>query len=197
MTEIKDYKAVTDEDLIEGFQEGDTQCFTEIVHRYKDPLFNFVARMLKDRSFAEDIVQETFVRVYRNRHRYQRIARFSTWIYTIAINLTKTELKRQSLRRYFSLSAYEDGKQIELPDHKVNLEKGAEDRITNENIQAAIAKLPKNFREAVALRDIQELSYDEISKALNIPLGTVKSRVNRGRTRLQKMLKDFYQKKNK
>ena len=184
---------VTDEVLIKRFQDGDEEAFNELVARYKDPLFNYVARMLKDRVYAEDIVQETFVRVYRNRDRYQQIAKFSTWIYTIAINLTKTELRRQNLRRFFSLSGSADSsKSFELPDTKINLEKSAEDTIVGERIKEAIAELPKTFREVIVLRDIQELSYDEISKIVGVPLGTVKSRVNRGRTRLQKKLRDLH-----
>ncbi len=182
----------TDEVLIKRFQDGETDAFTELVSRYKDPLFNYVSRMLKDRVYAEDIVQETFVRVYRNRDRYQQIAKFSTWIYTIAINLTKTELRRQNLRRFFSLSGVSDsGKALELPDNKINLEKSAEDSIVGQKIKESIDQLPKTFREVIILRDIQELSYEEISKITGVPLGTVKSRVNRGRTRLQKLLKDL------
>ncbi len=183
-------KKVSDEDLIERFQNGEINAFNELVARYKDPLFNYVSRMLKDPVFAEDIVQETFVRVYRNRDRYQKIAKFSTWIYTIAINLTKTEIRRQNLRRFYSISQSPDeGKTFELPDTKVNIEKGTEDTIIGEHIREAIGKLPKTFREVIILRDVQELSYEEISKIVGVPLGTIKSRVNRGRNRLQKLLK--------
>ena len=192
MSDSKDYKHLSDEELIEGFQNGDNQAFNEIVHRYKDLLYNFIVRMIKDHSHAEDIVQETFMRVFNNRHRYKKIARFTTWIYTIAINLTKTELRKQSIRHFLSLSADDGGKTIELADHKVDLEKVAEGKIVNEYVRAAILKLPKNYREVVVLRDIQELSYNEISTILDLPLGTVKSRVNRGRIRLQNILKDFY-----
>jgi len=186
-------KKATDEELIYQFQQGDTNAFTELVKRYKDPLFNYVSRMLKDSVFAEDIVQETFVRVYKNRDRYQQIAKFSTWIYTIAINLTKTEIRRQSLRRFYSFSSTsEDGKTFELPDPRVNQEKGAEDTILGDQIMESIEKLPKVFREVVILRDLQELSYEEISRIIGVPLGTVKSRVNRGRSRLQKILKNIH-----
>lgn len=186
-------KKAADEELIYQFQQGDTNAFTELVKRYKDPLFNYVSRMLKDSVFAEDIVQETFVRVYKNKDRYQQIAKFSTWIYTIAINLAKTEIRRQSLRRFFSFSSTsDDGKTFELPDPRVNLEKGAEDTILGDQIMESIEKLPKVFKEVVILRDIQELSYDEISRMVGVPLGTVKSRVNRGRSRLQKILKNMH-----
>ena len=190
-TDRPNLKKLTDEDLIERFQQGEVASFNELVNRYKDPLFNYVSRMLKDPVYAEDIVQETFVRVYRNKDRYQKIAKFSTWIYTIAINLTKTEIRRQNLRRFYSISQQNDeGKTFELPDHKVNIEKGTEDTIIGEHIREAIDKLPKTFREVIILRDIQELSYEEISKIVGVPLGTIKSRVNRGRNRLQKLLKD-------
>ena len=186
-------KKAADEELIYQFQQGDTNAFTELVKRYKDPLFNYVSRMLKDSVFAEDIVQETFVRVYKNKDRYQQIAKFSTWIYTIAINLAKTEIRRQSLRRFFSFSSTsDDGKTFELPDPRVNLEKGAEDTILGDQIMESIEKLPKVFKEVVILRDIQELSYEEISRMVGVPLGTVKSRVNRGRSRLQKILKNMH-----
>jgi RNA polymerase sigma-70 factor (ECF subfamily) len=189
----KSKKKITDEELITRFQEGELSAFDELVARYKDSLFNYVARMLGDRTYAEDIVQETFVRVYRNRNRYQQVAKFSTWIYTIAINLTKTELRRQNLRRFFSLSgSLDEGKTLELPDLRTNLEKTAGDTIVRRHIQEAIDKLPKSFKEVIILRDIQELSYEEISKIIGAPLGTVKSRVNRGRTRLQELLKEIH-----
>ena len=187
---VVNYKKISDEELIAMFQHDDQNAFTELVKRYKDPLFNYVSRMLKDSVFAEDIVQETFVRVYRNRDRYQQIAKFSTWIYTIAINLTKTEIRRQSLRRFLSISnTSEDGKNFELPDSRINLEKNTEDTILGDHIREAIEKLPRVFKEVVVLRDIQELSYEEISKIVGVPLGTIKSRVNRGRSRLQNLLK--------
>jgi RNA polymerase sigma-70 factor (ECF subfamily) len=186
-------RSVSDEELILRFQKGDTEAFTELVVRYKDPLYNYVSRMLRDNIYAEDIVQETFVRVYRNRDRYQQIAKFSTWIYTIAINLTKTELRRQSLRRFFSISSVnEEGRTFELPDTKINLEKRAEDVILGENIHLAIEKLPKIFREVIILRDLQELSYEEISKIVEVPIGTIKSRMNRARTRLAKILRSTH-----
>src|SRR5512134_2764224 len=95
----------TDEELIAAFQQEDAAAFDEIVRRYRDPLYNFVVRLLGDTLFSEDIVQETFVRVYRNKHRYHQVAKFSTWIYTIASNLAKTELRRRKVRNFFSISS--------------------------------------------------------------------------------------------
>jgi RNA polymerase sigma-70 factor (ECF subfamily) len=180
----------TDEDLILAFQNGDVSAFEEIVRRYRDPLFNFVVRLLGDAFFSEDIVQETFLRVYRNRHRYHQVAKFSTWIYTIASNLAKTELRRRKVRNFFSISSKgEDEKDYDLVDTSSDIERDVDGAIKSEIILKEINALPYHFKEAVLLRDIQDLSYEEISQILNVPLGTVKSRVNRGRSRLQKRLK--------
>ena len=93
----------TDEELIARFQNGDTYAFDLLVRRYKDPLLNFIYRFLGDIVESEDIVQETFYRVYKNKHYYKEVAKFSTWIYTIAGNLAKTELRRRKRRKVFSI----------------------------------------------------------------------------------------------
>jgi RNA polymerase sigma-70 factor, ECF subfamily len=179
----------TDEELIARFQAGDVAAFEMIVFRYKDPLINYVFHFLGDRIDAEDVVQETFLRVYRNKHLYRNVAKFSTWIYTIAGNLAKTELRRRRRRKIFSLSQmgyenhdYEITDTVPTPDGLVDGE------MSQSFIRKEIEALPVRFREVVVLRDIQEFSYEEISDILKIPIGTVKSRVNRGRMRLQKRL---------
>jgi len=111
----------TDEVLIARFQADDFTAFDEIVHRYQGQLINFVGRLLGDRITAEDIVQETFLRVYRNKHRYKEIARFSTWIYTIAGNLARTELRRRKIRNFFSISQRsETERDYEIPDTSID-----------------------------------------------------------------------------
>ncbi len=179
----------TDEELIERFQNGDVYAFEEIVSRYKDPLINFVYNFLGNRVDAEDVIQETFLRVFRNKHLYRNIAKFSTWIYTIAGNLAKTELRRRRRRRIVSMSSagFED-KEYEAPDFMNTPDRIVTSEIEQKEIRDEIMALPAKFREVVVLRDIQELSYEEISDILKIPIGTVKSRVNRGRMRLQKKL---------
>ena len=179
----------TDEELISRFQNGDTYAFDLLVRRYKDPLLNFIYRFLGDFVEAEDIVQETFYRVYKNKHYYKEVAKFSTWIYTIAGNLAKTELRRRKRRKVFSInrdSATE--KEFELPDLKSDPEKEVNTIVTEKLIQKAIANLPERFRQVIVLRDIQGFSYEEISSIIKVPLGTVKSRVNRARLKLQEDL---------
>ncbi|RMD89510.1 MAG: sigma-70 family RNA polymerase sigma factor [Calditrichaeota bacterium] len=186
------HKQPSDEELIERFQKGDLYAFDLIVKRYKDQLLNFVYRFVGNQEEAEDIVQETFLRVYRKRKAYKRIAKFSTWIYTIAGNLARTELRRRKRRKLFSVSdmGYED-KDYEITDEGLSPESEVEGIIQEEIIQREINKLSPKFREVIILRDIQELSYEEISKILKVPIGTVKSRVNRGRLKLQNRLKQL------
>ncbi len=180
----------TDEDLIERFQEGDLYAFDLIVSRYKNQLLNFIFRFLGNTEEAEDLVQETFLRVYRNRKAYQKIAKFSTWIYTIAGNLAKTELRKRKRRRFFSISelGYNE-KDYDIFDEAYNPEKDVDGRMKEAIIHEQILALSPKFREVILLRDVQQLSYEEISEIVDIPLGTVKSRVNRGRLKLQEKLK--------
>jgi len=176
----------TDEELIARFQNGDAYAFDLLVRRYKDPLLNFIYRFLGDFVESEDIVQETFYRVYKNKHYYKEVAKFSTWIYTIAGNLAKTELRRRKRRRVFSIhkeTAAE--KELELPDLQSDPEKEVNTIVTEKIIQKAITSLPQKFRQVIILRDIQGFSYEEISSIIKVPLGTVKSRVNRARLKLQ------------
>lgn len=188
----KDNHKYTDEELIARFQNGDEYAFDEIVHRYKDRLLNFIFRFLGQMDEAEDIVQDTFLKVYKNKNAYENIARFSTWIYTIAGNLAKTELRKRKRRRMFSISGKGiDEKEYELRSGDRTPEEETDSVFNEKIIQGAIEKLHEKFRTVIILRDIQELSYDEISNIIGVPLGTVKSRVNRARLKLQEMLKDI------
>lgn len=186
----------SDEDLIERFQQGDVYAYDLIVKRYKEPLLNFVYRFIGNIEEAEDIVQETFLRVYRKKHAYRRIAKFSTWIYTIAGNLSRTELRRRRRRKLFSVSDMGfDEKDYEISDEEFNPEDNTEGILQGELIQKEIENLSPKFREVILLRDVQELSYEEISQIIKVPIGTVKSRVNRARTRLQSRLEYLMKKK--
>ncbi|HOZ21439.1 MAG TPA: sigma-70 family RNA polymerase sigma factor [bacterium] len=184
---------LSDEELIQRFQEGDQYAFDLIVHRYKDALFNFTYRYLGNSQEAEDVVQETFLRIFRNRFAYRQIAKFSTWIYTIAGNLAKTELRKRKRRRqvYTSDMGFDD-KEFEIVDTKADTEREVDSMLTEKLIQAAIDKLPERFRKVILLVDVQELSYEEVSKIMRVPLGTVKSRVNRARLKLQGMLQELF-----
>jgi len=184
---------VTDEELLAQSLDGDLSAFEVIVNRYKDRLYNFVLRFVKDKQTAEDIVQDTFLRAYRNRESFQAVAKFSTWIYTIAGNLAKSELRRRKRWRFLSVGVQNEdtGATFELPDTSATPDANTETMLAESRIQEAIARLPDRYREAVILRDIEGLDYDEISQIIGCPLGTVKSRINRGRLRLQEELSDL------
>ena len=182
----------TDEELIATFQNGNEQAYIELVRRYRNRLMTFVFRFLGDMDLSEDIVQDTMVKVYTHKHYYKEIAKFSTWIYTIAGNFAKTELRKRKRRKVTLLSHMNtDDRKYEIPSTELKSEDIVQGEYAERDIQKAILQLPLHFRTVVILRDIQELSYEEISKIVNVPLGTVKSRINRARLQLQQTLKDY------
>jgi len=185
----------TDEELIAEFQGDNEAAFTLLVGRYKDQLTNFVFRFIGDWDECNDVVQETFVRVYRRRHAYKPVAKFSTWIYTIATNLAKTSLRRRKLRGLFSFNPVnreEQERETEIPDESARTDLRVESAMKQERIQKALDALKGKYKEVIVLREIQELSYEEIAAVTGLNIGTVKSRINRARTQLQEMLRDIW-----
>jgi len=185
---------LTDEELIKEFQDNNTiEAYEILVKRYKDPLMNFVYRFLGDKDACTDVVQETMIKFYLNKDSYRSFAKFSTWIYTIAANLAKNELKRRKRRTIFSIDNNDDEKSLQIEDKMfLQPDRATDSEIKNEMIQNALLKVKPVYREVVILRDIQDLSYEEISDITGLPIGTVKSKINRGRAQLQKFLKHIY-----
>lgn len=182
----------TDEELIAQFQNGDENAYIELVRRYKDRLINFVFQYVGDLEQSEDIVQDTMVKLYVKKHYYKEIAKFSTWIYTIAKNLANTELRKRKRRKTTQLSHMSrEEKQIELPAIQPDTGQEVQDEFAHKLIRNAIQQLPEHFKTVIILRDVQELSYDEISNIVDVPLGTVKSRINRARIQLQSELQEL------
>ena len=181
---------LTDEKLIARFQDGDINAYNELVDRYKDRLLNFVFRYFNNREQAEDVVQDTLIKLYTHASYYKNIAKFSTWIYTIAKNNALTELRKNKRKRTDSLWTNE-GKPIEIEMKDESLERTVHNKIAVEELNKYLDEIPENFRIAVGLRDFLELTYDEISKILEIPIGTIKSRINRGRIQLSEKMKHF------
>jgi RNA polymerase sigma-70 factor (ECF subfamily) len=185
---------LNDEELIFSFQQGNADAYNEIVKRYKDRLTNFVYRYVGNYDDCDDIVQDTFVKVYVSKHLYKEIAKFSTWIYTIAINLAKTKAIKKQKYKVFSLSeAYDDeDKDFDIPDEAFTPDINANAVIQNKYIQKALDSIKEEYRRLVILRDVEDFSYEEICEMTGLPMGTVKSRINRGREKLQELLKDIY-----
>jgi RNA polymerase sigma-70 factor (ECF subfamily) len=187
---------MSDEDLMSQFQTGSVEAFNILVERYSERLTHYLFGFLGDMRRCEDLLQETFLRVYRNRHSYRRIAKFSTWLYTIAGNLARSEYRKKKRRRLYSLqSVNRDNEEYEMqvPDESFSPDTITESKIQDKHIQQALDDIPSSFREVVVLRDVQQLAYEEIAEITGLPMGTVKSRINRGRTKLQGLLKDVYQ----
>ena len=191
---MPDYRSLTDEELILRFQNEEVEAFNEIVFRYKNKVVNFLYRYTGDRDEAEDLAQDTFIKVFRSKHLYKEIAKFSTWFYTIAVNTAKTNAKKKSRMSTISVSDFdpENDKDFDLKDSSISPEDSANASIENYYIQQAINSLDEEFRKIIILRDIEDLEYDEIAKITGLPMGTVKSRINRGREKLKKLLSDIY-----
>ena len=188
----KSTHSYTDENLMSRFQSGDEFAYIELVNRYRDKLNNFIYYFLGDVEIAEDIVQDTMIKLYQKKHYYKEIAKFSTWIYTIAKNLANSELRKRKRRKTFTLSELsKDNRNYDLVDMNARVEKDIESEYDLKKIKLAINNLSTSSRAVIVLRDIEKLSYDEISSIIDVPIGTVKSRINRARLQLQLELKDF------
>jgi RNA polymerase sigma-70 factor (ECF subfamily) len=182
----------TDENLMLRVGRGEKGAFDEIVRRYASKMVNLAYRITGDRELAEDIGQETFLRAYRSAARYREISKFSTWLHTIAINLCRNELRRRKFRMY-SLEGMaerdEESKiRVDIADEKSTPDREVERRELGRMIKQAVAGLPEKFRTPLVLRDMQGLSYEEIGEILDLPEGTVKSRINRARLRVKEIL---------
>ncbi|PYP82477.1 MAG: RNA polymerase subunit sigma-24 [Blastocatellia bacterium AA13] len=186
-------EASSDHELIAGVRDGNEDAFQEIVRRYRNPITNFVYRMLDDYDRSVELAQETFIRVYTSASRYQANHNFSTYIYRIASNLAISEIrqrKRRKLVSLFSPFTNEEGDTIELdpPDHSSLQDESLIQDERRRAVTRAIASLPQKYRAAIVLRDIEEMSYDRIAQVLSLSEGTVKSRINRARNLLKEKL---------
>ena len=179
-----------DKALISAYLKGNEYAFEVLVSRYQDKLVNYLSRLIHDYDMAVDLAQEAFIRVYRNANRYQGKYPFSTWLYRIATNLAIDEIRRRERKgRFFFYNVKESFQQDDgtrsLPDLRYSPEKSLDRTEKLERLQAAIDSLPEKYRFAFILKEVQELSYQEISKVLRISLGTVKSRVHRAKILLR------------
>jgi len=180
----------SDEQLMLLFQGGNENAYIELVNRYKDKLINFIFNYLGDIESSEDVVQETMIKLYQKKHYYKEIAKFSTWLYTIAKNLANTELRKRKQRKTTLLSQFsKDDKMYDLPSNDNEVGQEIQTEIVSKIIREAVGQLSEKFKTVITLRDIQQLSYEDISEIIDVPIGTVKSRINRARLQLQVELK--------
>ena len=184
---------LSDEDLMLRVQAGEKACYDILVTRYKDRLFNYILRMVSDGDLAEELAQDAFVRAYVNADKYRTIARFSTWLYTIATNLVRNRY-RQKKRRPPMLSLFfrsqEDGEEMvqEIADDSPSPEEMAVGQDLERLIADASSQIPERYREPFLLREVNQLSYEEIRAVTGLKLGTVRSRINRARTHFRRII---------
>lgn len=194
-TRREQLRELSDEELMEQLQAGVVEALDILVDRYSERLSNYLYGFVGDEQKVNDLLQETFIRVFRNRHSYERIAKFSTWLYTIAGNLARTEYrknKRDPTTSIYRTSRDDEEYELQLPDGQRHPDRMADQPIYREEVQKALEQLDEPFREVVILRDRQQLSYKEIAEITDAPIGTVKSRIHRGREQLQELLEEVY-----
>lgn len=177
--------------LVKLARKGEQTAFSELVELYKDKIFHLAYRMLSNRHEAEDIVQETFLRVYKNFDRYDDKQKFSTWIYRIATNLCIDRLRKRKPNYYLDAGMNDqegmDGYSL-IPGDDRTPETEYLLSETQQTIHKAIEGLPAKYKSVIILRYLQEMSLQEISDVLEMPVTTVKTRVHRGREFLRKKL---------
>ena len=180
-------RTLDDAAVVTAFLDGEERAFGELVERYQTRLLNFIYRTIGDREKAEDLVQEVFIRVYRHLHRFDRTKKFSTWIYTIASNLAKNELRNRSrnplvLFQTIRKNWQDEDRPLQFEDDTTRPDDLYRKRHLRELVESSVAQLPEHHREVFVLRELEGKSYEEIAEITDTNLGTVKSRLNRART---------------
>jgi len=183
---------VRDEDLIIQVQNGQRKAFDELLARYKGRLFSFILRMVKDADLAEELTQETLIRVYIHAGKYREIAKFSTWVFTIATNLVRNKMRQKSRRPWtIALNPAPDDDEVPVDpaDSRADTSAGIEREELAVLINEATARIPEKYRVPFLLREVEQLSYEEIQQVTGLKLGTVRSRINRARNRFRQLIK--------
>jgi len=185
---------MTESELIRKAQDGDVAAFEQLVENYQTEVFNLAYRMTGNYDDAFDVAQEAFIKVYLNLSKFKGNSKFSTWVHRIATNACLDEIKKRSKIKTFSMSEnveLDDGEMVrDFEDLSANVESNFERDEQLKAVNKAIAALPENHRMVIAMRDINNMSYEDIAAALKCSEGTVKSRISRAREALYKMLEN-------
>lgn len=176
---MRNLAQLTDEDCVKLAQRGDGKAFSALVARYQDRIYRFLIRLTRSQDDALDLTQDTFLRAYQHIGRWRPDALFRTWLFRIARNIAFDRLRRDKRVEFVEL---EDD--VELPDTAAEPDAVLETAQRYRLLEAALERLPPDHREILLLREIEEMSYDEIALVLELNPGTVKSRLARARTAL-------------
>jgi RNA polymerase sigma-70 factor, ECF subfamily len=185
-----------DSELVTLCQNGDQQAFRELIGRYQTRVFNLCYRILGNPDEAEEIAQEVFVKLFKSIGSFRGESKFSTWLYRVTHNVCINQINYLKRRHYFENRSLDlDPKDDSpAPQYASNAPDGEQDLIATElgaAIEEKLGMLAPEMREVIIMRDIEGLSYEEVAQALNVKIGTVKSRLHRGRNELQELLKDY------
>lgn len=175
---------VPDDELVERCRAGDESAFAELVDRHKRPVFALIGRLAPDQGQVEDLAQEVFIRVYRGLPYFRGAARLSTWIYRIVVNLCSEARTRRR-----PMASLDDTDEHGRKTH----EPGAHDPAYRElefrdRLEKAMAELPENYRVLVAAHYLDDVKYEDLAEALDLPLGTVKTHLHRAKRQLRQIL---------
>lgn len=188
---LMDATSLTDEEIVEKIKAGSVELFEVIVTRYQRKLVNYIYRMIHDFDSAMELCQEVFIKVYNSIDKYNPSFKFTTWIHRIASNATIDWMRKKKIDAY-SLDATNDDESTSMAQQ---IESGGLSPLEElemgqlqSRIEGAIDELPYIYKQLIILRHINELSYDEIAKTVDLPLGTVKNRIFRGREMLKAKL---------
>lgn len=179
--------------LVQDFLDGDVQAFNRLVMLFQTKIYNLALNYVKNQEEAKDLAQDIFVTVYRSLPKLREKEKFTSWLYQIAVNHCRNRYKKLSRRGYFNNISLDDEESfLQIPG-----DEGPEKTLQRQNtinlVRSTIDSMAETEKEIIILRDVQELSYEEISDILQIPLGTVKSKLNRARNSLKDRLKKHYQ----
>lgn len=184
---------VGDNDLVLAVREGDSEKYAQIIERYQGKLFVYVFRLVGNREEAEDLLQDVFIKTYRNLNSFDVERKFSSWIYRIAHNEAVNYIKRKSLKRFIPWESIVSIK--DKLESSTSSEEGADEKWlrkeTSQEVEKALLKLPLKYRQVLTLRYYSDKSYEEISEILGRPVNTVGTLINRAKKKLAEELKEL------
>src|SRR5918994_2070302 len=173
---------VAEADLIARCQQGDERAFRELVDRYKDLVFGVIARSSVDRSHVEDLAQEVFLKIYRGLPYFRGEAKLTTWIFRIVLNLLSQESQKRRTQREVALDS-------DMPSHEPRShDRSMSDLELRDRLEKAMARLPANYRLLIAGHYLNDVKYEDLAEALDIPVGTVKTHLHRAKKQLRELL---------
>jgi len=183
---------ISDEELVVAIREKDRELYSEIIHRYKTKLSHYLRKFIQDSDELEDVLQDVFIKAYRNLYGFNSSKKFSPWIYRIAHNEGLNHIKKYS-KFAFSL----DDTEYEVIDEKMHLDAKIDSKILKNKIAEELTKMKDKYREPIILYFFEQKSYEEISDIMHIPISTVGTLISRGKKNLKESLQKLYDQRRK